>query len=475
MRRFWPGGVASRVALILLFGLFALQAISMLFYVRDRADATFRVFAESVADRIVAVTELMEATPAAGRPQLIRSITSPTLFVQTLEQRPKPLGAPVRVEREVRRYLEALGDRPLQVDFRWRRHRHWHDDEDDDGREDREDREDRERELGDEADPWPAPDLLPSREKIAITVGMLNGGWIRFVVSSEETSLVWATRMGFWVTLTAIIIAVFAWWAARRVTKPLTVFAAAADRLGVDVNAPPLPEAGSRELRQATRAFNRMQDRLKRFVDDRTQMIAAISHDLRTALTRLQLRAEFIDDAEQQKKALADIEDMKTMLEATLSFARDDAARESRAQVDLASMLQSLCSDMVDAGKAATYRGPDRLVFDCRPVGMRRALANLIDNAASYGQEAEVTLEEDATEVRVVVADRGPGIPDDKKDRVFAPFFRLEASRSRDTGGTGLGLAVARTIVRGHGGDIALEDRPGGGLVARVTLPRATG
>jgi signal transduction histidine kinase len=255
------------------------------------------------------------------------------------------------------------------------------------------------------------------------------------------------------------------------VTRPLRRFAEAADRLGVDVGAPPLPVTGAREIRKASRAFNRMQERLRRFVDDRTLMLAAISHDLRTALTRLKLRAEFIPDEEQRDKAVADLDEMQAMLEATLSFARDDAEREPRTKVDLAALLRSLCDDLADSGQPVRYEGPDRLAVECRPAALKRVFANLIDNAVRYGGEALVSLGGAGDGVEVTIADRGPGIPEEMREQVFAPFFRLETSRSRETGGSGLGLAVARTIVHGHGGDITLEDRPGGGLQVRVSLP----
>jgi len=316
----------------------------------------------------------------------------------------------------------------------------------------------------------PAPDLLPSRRKIAISIGMESGDWLVFAIASDIASLRWAARMLFWLSLTGLFILAFAIWAARRVTKPLTQFAEAADRLGVDVGAPPLPVTGSGELKKAADAFNRMQERIRRLVDDRTRMLAAISHDLRTMLTRLRLRAEFIEDAEQQEKAVADIDAMATMLDETLAFARDDSAGEPRTEVDLAELVRSFCAD---AGTAVTFAGPSELAYRCRPVALKRALSNLIDNAVKYGEHAEVALGVSGESIELTIADRGPGIPPEERERVFVPFHRLEPSRSRETGGTGLGLAVARTIIHRHGGEIVLEDRPGGGLLVRVTLPRA--
>ena len=457
--RLWPRGLTSRVALVLMICLFVIQALSMAIYVGDRARATTKIFALSAAERITAIVALMERTPPDGRAALLPAINSPTLWVELWPGRPPPEAGwrpDPEIERRVRSHLRALGPRPLEVrlfgDWRrdWRRHR----------------RHDRAQE------PAEVPDLLPSRRKLAINVAQRDGTWLAFTVSAEATSLRWALQMAFWILLSGGFILLFAIWAARRVAKPLTRFAAAADRLGVDVNAPPLPETGASELRQASRAFNRMQDRLRRFVEDRTLMLAAISHDLRTGLTRLKLRSEFIADPEQQKKALADLDEMEAMLDATLAFARDDAAKEPRRRFDLAALLQSLCDEQTDQGASASYQGPDHLSFEGRPTALKRALANLVSNAVKYGGAAEIALSETGEGLRVTVSDRGPGIPEEARERVFAPFYRLEASRSRDTGGTGLGLAVARSIVRRHGGDITLGDRPGGGLVVSVNLPR---
>ncbi len=453
-RRLWPGGITSRVALILMIGLLVLQAISIAVYMRDRAQVAIRVFAESIAARIVAIVELIEATPADQRSALLPALNSPTLWVTLADRAPTWRGdrwhRHDRIERRVRRHLQSLGARRIEV-----------------------------RVLGGWRRPWdsfadvggpPVPDLLPSRRKLAISIGMTNGEWLVFAVASDIASLRWAARMLFWLSLTGMFILAFAVWAARRVTKPLTRFAEAADRLGVDVGGPPLSVTGSGELKKAADAFNRMQERIRRLVDDRTQMLAAISHDLRTMLTRLRLRAEFIEDAEQQEKAVADLDAMATMLDETLAFARDDSAGEPRTKVDLAGLVQSLSAD---AGAAVTYTGPSELAYWCRPVALKRAVANLIDNAMKYGESADVTLSAGVETIDLTVADRGPGIPVEERERVFAPFHRLEPSRSRETGGTGLGLAVARTIIHRHGGEIVLEDRPGGGLLVRVTLPRA--
>lgn len=274
-----------------------------------------------------------------------------------------------------------------------------------------------------------------------------------------------------WLAAVSLLIMGVAVWGVRGATRPLSVFAVAAERLGVDVNAEPLREGGPPEVQRAARAFNTMQTRVQRFIQDRTQMLAAISHDLRTPITRLRLRAEFVDDDEQRGKMMNDLDEMEAMIAETLVFARDDAAKEPATHIDVAAVLASLCGDFSFSGRMVNYEGPDSFELLARPLALKRAMTNLIDNALKYGQTANVTLVPEDKEVRILVDDTGPGIPQHEKDRVFQPFVRLETSRSRETGGAGLGLTIARNAVRSMGGDVTLDNRPEGGLRVKVVLP----
>jgi signal transduction histidine kinase len=255
-------------------------------------------------------------------------------------------------------------------------------------------------------------------------------------------------------------------------TRAMADLAAAAERLGRGETVPPVPERGPKDVRQTTRAFNRMHGRLQRFVQDRTRMLAAISHDLRTPLTSLRLRAEFVDDNDTRTKILETLDEMERMTEATLAFAREEARREDTRTVDLAALVESLCEDLCDLGMEVTYSGPPSLLYPCRSVSLKRALRNLIENAVTYGRRALVTLAPADHEVQIAIDDDGPGIPEADFERAFAPFVRLEESRSQETGGIGLGMAIARSIVRGHGGDITLANRASGGLRVTLHLPR---
>ena len=282
-----------------------------------------------------------------------------------------------------------------------------------------------------------------------------------------------AARYGMLQLLSVILVAavIVAFWTARRLARPIREFARAAERLGVDLTAPPLAVSGPQELRATIQAFNRMQDRLRRFLEDRTQMLAAISHDLRAPLARLRLRAEFVEDEEQQRKMFGELTTMNAMIDSTLAFARDATRQEPRKLVDLSVLVEDVCEDVADSGGTALYRGPRGIAVTCRPSDIRRAISNLVDNAVKYGGSAHVDIIREDKRVVVAIDDDGPGLPLKEQERVFAPFYRLEPARDPGSGGVGLGLSVARTIAREHGGEVTLANRDGGGLSVRIELP----
>jgi len=265
-------------------------------------------------------------------------------------------------------------------------------------------------------------------------------------------------------------------WVVRYLTSPVRTLADAAERLGRDViNAPNLPEDGPSEIVTAAMAFNTMASRIRRFVQDRTFLLTAIGHDLRTPITRLKLRAEYMEDDEQRMKMLADLDEMESMVAATLAFGRDIATLEAVARLDLAVLLRTILDEAADGDpdhtSALSYSGPEHLAVQARPLSLKRALTNLIGNALKYGDAARVSLEQpQPLQVLIHIDDDGPGIAAQDLETVFEPFRRLETSRNRESGGSGLGLSIARNIVRAHGGDIVLTNLPKG-LRATVTLP----
>ncbi|MFM7345442.1 MAG: sensor histidine kinase [Tagaea sp.] len=294
------------------------------------------------------------------------------------------------------------------------------------------------------------------------------------IVRPRTPGLTWGwVVLGAWLAGIAVAAAAAALWAARRVARPLETVAAAAQRAGAGLS-PDLPglSAAPREVRTIGDSLARMRAQLVRHVEDRTRMLAAVSHDLRTPLTRLRLRAETIPDPEERAKAQGDIVEMEKMIAETLAFARADAMQSPPERFDLAALVQTLIDERVDLGREASYEGPTSFVVEGRAGAIKRALANLIDNALAYGERAGVTLRALDDRIDVAVADEGPGIPPDQMEQVFRPFYRIEASRSRETGGAGLGLSVARDVAIAHGGEVRLANRPVRGLEATFVLPR---
>jgi two-component system, OmpR family, sensor kinase len=257
----------------------------------------------------------------------------------------------------------------------------------------------------------------------------------------------------------------------RWMTQPLQTFADAAQRLYKSADQARVPEDGPREVRELASAFNEMQARIKRLIDDRTQALAAVSHDLKTPLTRLRLKSEGLKDKALATSIRADLAEMEAMLDQTLAYLSGDKADEAMRPLDLLALTQTLADEANDAGADVSVAGVERLTIEGRPLALRRALGNLIANAVKYGERARVSIRGAAGSAIITIDDDGPGIPVGDVERAFQPFQRLEQSRSKDTGGFGLGLTIARTIVVGHGGSLTLANRPEGGLTATVVLP----
>ncbi len=309
-----------------------------------------------------------------------------------------------------------------------------------------------------------------------VVVDLHNQRWLT-IRPSDSVGRRWLIRSLAFIFAGTFVVAAIAVLTARSLIAPLTALATAADTLGRSREITETPRPAIRELAAIHKAFEAMQRRLKLFVDERTRMLAAISHDLRTPLARLRLQAEFIPDGDLREGMLANIDAMRDMLAETLSFAEGDASSDTSAVFDLASILISLCDEASDAGAQAEYKGPNHATARGRRMAIRRMFSNLIDNAVRYGGVARVSLGERGSDWIVTIADTGPGIPPELFEKAFEPFQRLESSRNRETGGTGLGLSIARDIALAHGGQISLANAPAGkrGLAVSVLLPKALG
>ena len=326
------------------------------------------------------------------------------------------------------------------------------------------------------------PSSLFGRLTLILVVGMLAAQFTSLWLHMEERAMLLAqghahlggvpTRFWMHLGLTLVVVITVALIAVRLVTRPIQRLAEAADAFGRDLESPPLEESGPTETRRAAEAFNRMQGRIKRLIAERSRALAAVSHDLRTPLTRMRLRAELVDDETLRAQIGADIDDMQAMVESTLDYLRGLRDNEAVQEIDIEALLQSLVADEQALERPVTLEAGTAAPFAGRLSVLRRALANLVDNAVKYGSAARIRVEDSADALCLIVEDSGPGIPEDALASVVEPYVRLETSRSRATGGVGLGLAIARDAARLHGGELSLRNKAGGGLAATLTLPR---
>lgn len=314
-------------------------------------------------------------------------------------------------------------------------------------------------------------DEAVSVHKLRSSVLLNSGEWLNFRTRIPVRAAHWPGATGYYIVMVAGIFLALSVWMVNRVTAPLKSFAEAANRLGKDIAAAPLAEDGPREVVHAVRAFNAMQNRLKRLVENRTQMLAAISHDLKTPITLLRLRSELLENADTRAQFVETLDEMNSMIDSFLDFARQTFQHEPLRQVDTSALVASVCDDACELGLSVEAEIAEGIICSCRPHEIRRAVTNLIDNAVKYGKCAHVRVGLGERLVEIDVRDEGPGIPPGQIEQACVPFFRGEASRNAETGGAGLGLSTAQAIIRGHGGELNLSNHPEGGLLVRVVLP----
>ncbi len=439
--RLWPRSLASRTALVLLVGLALVQAAGLLIHAKDRLELQKLADARDFGAKVVSLYRTLVLQPDAWTSAVRDAGPSVDASVDTDSPRQEVGPAPLDTQRLIRPYLQfgslPLVQRPLSLLVRG------------------------------------------EFERGSVLIVAVETPDTRWLVVRTEAPDRYPWHSGQFLVafvLMTLAAAGLSLWAVRRLTAPLRVLAAAAERLGRDVNAPPLSEDGPSEVAKAAHAFNTMAAHIRRFVAERTFLLAAIGHDLRTPITRLKLRAEWMEDEEQRRKMLADLDELEAMVAATLAFGRDVEGSELAVPLDLPALLRTVLDEAADARPACadrvSYAGPEHLAVQARPVALKRAIANLVGNALAYGGEARVLLGPPQNGVVAVqVEDCGPGIPPTELERVFEPFRRLETSRNRETGGTGLGLPITRNILRAHGGDVTLANKADGGVRATVTLP----
>ncbi|PLP60363.1 two-component sensor histidine kinase [Mesorhizobium loti] len=461
--RLWPKSLAGQLIAVLLPALVIAQVAGFVITADERVRAIRVAARDEFLMRMGSITRLIETTPVGDHEEIVSGMSSVGMRFW-LSDTPPPNSAVFRQDafRQLERTVPVApdGEAPLGT-FE-------------------ENRKDGLKLTGDwDALPpgdWGLPPSaravdVDSRLGTGVVVETSRGLWLNGVFAKPYYGQIWQSQSMVAIVLTATLLSGMAILIARRIARPMRQLSAAAEALGRGEDVERIPEEGPEDIRRMAAAFNDMQDRLKRFLSDRTAMLAAIGHDLRTPITSLRLRAEFIQERGEREKFLATLDEMQNMTEATLSFAREQATGEPTRMVDVAALTESICADLADLGRDVAFLEADRAPYRCRPGALGRAIRNLVENAVRYGMRARVSVAAQPDELCIVVEDDGPGIASADMERVFKPFVRLEGSRSRETGGTGLGLSIARTIARSHGGDVVLTNRAGSGLQATIRLP----
>ena len=479
--RLLPRSLYARMVLILLGGLVAAQLLSLAVHWRERGEIIMRATGMRSAQRIADIVKLLDSIAPAERRKIVSVFSSPPLRI-ALDA--PPLASAVgdaEKEDQAEQYAavlrRALGEEfPIVVNVI---------------------------DAPARGAPGPGygigPGMMggpgkwgpdaggpgqfgpggfgPGMRRFAgvalvVQASLRDGTLVTFDFRQPRESVSWPYRLLLSLVVLLAVVAVVTLFAVRWVTRPLKTLAEAAQKLGEDINRPPLDEHGPLEVSRAARAFNTMQQKLAKFISDRTRIFAAMSHDLKTPITRLRLRTEMLDDAALRAKFANDLQEMEAMVHATLDFMRGLDHREPARPIDVMALLESLQADARELGGDVRIEGAARTPYHGHAQALKRCLGNLIDNAVKYGKTATVNVDDSPGQLRIAVCDEGPGIPEAELERVFDPFYRLEGSRSRSTGGTGLGLTIARNIAQAHGGELILRNRPAGGLEAVLNLPR---
>ena len=445
-----PRSIRTQLGLLIFVAFVAAQMLAAWLFTDERGAAIRAAQQSETSDRAVALAEALSDTPADTRDAILAASSSPSV---RFEYQPDAI-----VAEDAPAITTLAGHLP------------------DDARSE-------ELALGphgdDRADP-PAPftwmhqrmlraGIAPSEVRLSIPLS--DGGWLNVSARFQRPDVQLPPVLLGTTAVSLLFILGALWIGLRRITAPLRRLAVVSDSFGLDRELPEMPKGGPIEVQALSDALARMHGRLTRMISDRTQMLAALGHDLRSPITALRLRAEMVDDVETRERMIAALDEMQHMVEATLAYARGVSADQPTEPVDLSAMLNEIASDLSQSGPEISVKA-EPIILSVRNIAMRRALRNVLENAQRYGNGAQVVLTVRDHDLYVDIDDNGQGMPEDALERVFEPFVRLEDSRSLDTGGTGLGLPIARSILRAHGGDIVLMNHSDGGLRARVILPR---
>ena len=465
--RLWPRSLSGRLALVLITGMLAAQALTGTIWYDMRYGKAMEIPTRLAATRLADAVRMLDAVPAASRPLMLAAIGSADFSLRTVDA---PSAATPAIARNalfsselfldvLRRRLGSDGDELARHQVRVLSISLAH------------------------APPRQASwfsllhDAFPSGHFV-VQLRLHDGQWLQAEAREGQAGMSTAPRAAaidyllriYVLRIAAVLL--LAWLAVRLVMQPLAKLAAAADKLGGNIFSAPLATDGPTEVRKASQAFNAMQRRLIDNIAERTRFLAAVSHDLRSPITRLKLRTELLAGEAERVKFRRDLDEMDALVGATLTMVQDSGLHEQQASVDIDSLLASLRSDFAETGAQVQIDG-QAAPLPAYPRSLKRCLQNLIDNAIRYGHMAQVTVRDDARQLTIAVRDDGPGIPEELLTRALEPFYRVESSRNAGTGGFGLGLSIAQTVALAHHGELLLRNGAQGGLVATLILPRA--
>ena len=431
------GSLFARMALILFLGLFAAQLVSLWLQWGERATVVSAARGQNFVDRVVEAVRVLESQEPSRRAAAMAALQYGALRVSMI-------GADQVSPDTGRRPMQGMINARLGAEHEVR--------------------------VVGEAAGFGMPQRGNARR--GVDVRLRDGQWVRLSFSGEADAPALSNELIARLAVMLAIVMIVVMVAVRQATRPLQQLARAADRFGRDLDAAPLAIEGPTETRRAAEAFNRMQERIKRLIDERARALASVSHDLRTPLTRLRLRTELVGDEKLRDQLASDLDAMAAMIDVTLDYLRGLQDSEAVRAIDINALLASMSEDALVLGRSVRVEGQALSPYTGRLSALRRALQNLIDNAIKYGAAGRVRIVDGAAELRISVEDQGPGIRPEELARVAEPYYRTDASRNSATGGTGLGLSIVRDVAFLHGGELLLDNRAEGGLCATLRLPR---
>ncbi len=439
LARLMPRSLFGRIVLLLTSGLVGAQLISAGIHLSERRELLVDTVASELAQQIGSVYRTMNGQLIPERARLAKALSRPSMQIE-LAATPMPAASAV--------VSKAPDTSALPMSFK--------------------------SQLSEALGQDVRLQMVQSPEagafKYDVMLELSDGNWLRVTGAPPPSVFAQPQHALFVVAFMLLVIVVLVIVVARSTVRPLTRMAHAAHGVADDLKHPPLPEEGPSEVQEAARAFNVMQKRIREGIEERERFVAAVSHDLKTPVTRLRLRAEMLTDARLRDEIGHDLNEMQQLIDDALEFLRGRSVDEPLQPIDLVALVESVADDF-GSTEVVRVDAPESLRFIGKPVSLQRALRNLVDNAIKYGKRASIGLAQNRGEIVITVDDEGHGLPDSQLEAVFEPFFREEQSRCRDTGGTGLGLAIVRQVAQSHGGQVSLANRPAGGLRAILVLP----